>query len=274
MASAQAHEPASARQPKDRWWVGGRRPWVVCVSAEYIEPMFRTLMARAWATVPAQCAVCRGWPARPLCNACVSRHAQPLARCATCALPWAGPGPSCGACRINPPPLDACVAAVRYGFPWSACIADFKFNGQPGWGRAFATLLRSTPWVEPALDNCDRLVPMPLSAARLRDRGFNQALVLARALASGKAEADLLVRLRDTAPQHALGRTERLHNVRGAFAVQPLRAASLRGQRVVLVDDVMTSGASLHAAATVLREAGAAHITALVVARTDDTIAP
>jgi predicted amidophosphoribosyltransferase len=75
--------------------------------------------------------------------------------------------------------------------------------------------------------------------------------------------------VRDTPPQRELPLAERLRNVQDAFAVEPLQAAQLRGRRVVLVDDVMTSGASLRAAATVLRQAGAAHITALVVARTD-----
>ena len=109
---------------------------------------------------------------------------------------------------------------------------------------------------------------MPLSAARLRQRGFNQALELARRLAPDKTDARLLLRIRDTAPQLDLSAAQRRRNGRGAFALEPLRAGRLRGADAVLVDDVMTSGASLFAAAEVLRQAGAARLTALVLART------
>ena len=232
--------------------------------------MFRELLARASLALPGRCEVCRAWPAQPLCEPCVARFAQPVPRCATCALPVPAGVAQCGACRLQRPPLDACLAAVAYGFPWSSCIVQFKFNGQPGWARAFGTLMRSTPWVEPALEACQRVLPMPLSAERLQERGFNQALLLARQLAPDKTDATLLLRVRNTPAQHSLPRAERLRNVRGAFALEPARRSSVRGQRVVLVDDVMTSGASLYAAAGALREAGAAHITAVVLARTDD----
>ena len=123
------------------------------------------------------------------------------------------------------------------------------------------------------LDAQDWLLPLPLSAERLQTRGFNQAWELASALArqsSTRARADtrLLLRLKHTRAQSQLGREARLANVRGAFQVDPLRSGELAGRRVVLVDDVMTSGASLFAAAQALRDAGAAHITALVLART------
>jgi ComF family protein len=130
--------------------------------------------------------------------------------------------------------------------------------------------MRSAPWVEPALDAADLVLPIPLSRARLAERGFNQALLLARALTPKKTEAALLLRVRHTAAQTALDRQDRLSNVKGAFTVDPLMSSKVRGRRVVLVDDVMTSGASLFTAAQALRQAGAARITALVLARTDD----
>lgn len=175
----------------------------------------------------------------------------------------------CGHCLRESPPLDACHAAVSYDYPWSALIAQFKFNGQAGWARTFAMLMRSAPWVEPALDRAGLVLPMPLSSQRLAERGFNQALLLARCLAPGKARSDLLLKVRHTPAQTALDRKDRLGNVKGAFAVEPRQASQLRGVHVVLVDDVMTSGASIFTAAAVLRQAGAAHITALVLARTD-----
>lgn len=159
---------------------------------------------------------------------------------------------------------------MAYDFPWSSLITQFKFNGQAGWAGPFAVLMRSAPWVEPALDAAQLVVPMPLADARLAQRGFNQALLLARELAAHKAEAGMLVRIRNTASQAALNRQGRLANVTGAFAVEPTRAAEMRGKRIVLIDDVMTSGASIFAAALALRHAGASHITALVLARTDE----
>ncbi|MCJ0762111.1 ComF family protein [Variovorax terrae] len=231
--------------------------------------MFRELIARTCAPLPSQCAVCRAWPAQPVCEACVARFAQPLPRCRTCALAVPAGVHQCGQCLRTPPPLDDCFAAVSYAYPWSDCLAAYKFHDDPGWAATLATLLRSTPWVEPALERCDAVLPMPLSVQRLRQRGFNQALELARRLAPGKTDGTLLLRLRDTAPQSELDLPARQRNVKGAFAVDPLRAERVRQRRVVLVDDVMTSGASLFAAAAALRQAGAAHITGLVVARTE-----
>jgi ComF family protein len=232
-------------------------------------------MLRQWieglaTALPGQCAVCRAWPAQPVCEPCVARFAQPLARCRRCALPVAAGVSECGRCLQSPPPLDACHAAVSYQYPWSALIGQFKFNGHAGWSRTFALLMRSAPWVEPALEGADLVLPMPLSAQRLAERGFNQSLVLARALAADKTVAGLLLKLRDTPAQAALDRQERQRNVKGAFAIEPLRVQQLRGRDVVLVDDVMTSGASAFAAAQALREAGAKRVTALVLARTDE----
>jgi ComF family protein len=230
--------------------------------------MFRELIERASAAVPSQCAVCRAWPSQPLCEGCVTRFAQPVPRCRTCALAVPAGLARCGDCIVSPPPLDACVAAVHYEYPWSGCIAQFKFSAQPGWASSLASLLRATPWAEPAVEDASLVLPIPLSAARLRQRGFNQALELARRIAPRKVEAGLLLRIRETPMQSALPRAARLANMEGVFAVDPLRAARLAGQRVVLVDDVMTSGATLRAAAKAVKAAGASHVTALVLART------
>ena len=124
-----------------------------------------------------------------------------------------------------------------------------------------------------SLSPSDVIVPIPLATQRLQTRGFNQAWELATQLAAqsgsqGKTDATLLWRVKNTPPQTQLKRQARMDNVRGAFQIDPLRAASVAGKRVVLVDDVMTSGASLFTAAEVLRAAGAVHITGVVLART------
>ncbi len=218
--------------------------------------------------IPSQCAVCHAWPAERVCNACVARFAQPAARCQKCALRVPDRVSVCGACLRNPPALDACLAAVDYAYPWAGVLSEFKFQGNPGWTSTLTTLLRSTPWVEPAIESADRVLPVPLSADRLRERGFNQSALLAQRLAGARADTRTLLRLHATEAQSGLPRAQRLKNLKGAFAVEPLRAPALRGQRVVLLDDVMTTGATLEAAAIPLREAGVAHITAIVLART------
>ena len=121
---------------------------------------------------------------------------------------------------------------------------------------------------------CDRVIPLPLAPQRLQTRGFNQSWLLARHLAAqsgtrAQLDSGLLLRIRDTAPQSSLPLDERQTNVAGAFSVDPLHAARLAGRRVVLVDDVMTTGASIYAAASALRAAQVADITVLVLARTD-----
>jgi ComF family protein len=219
---------------------------------------------------PSRCAVCGAWPAQPVCTACVHRFAIPQGRCRRCALPLPGGGTECGACLRDPPPLDSCHAAVSYGYPWSGLVGDLKFRGQPGWAGTLAALMRSATGAGQALANAQCVIPMPLSAERLAQRGYNQALEIARRLAPAKVDARLLLRLRDTPVQTALGRRERQANVRGAFGVEPLRQTELRGLHVLLVDDVMTSGASLFEAAGTLRAAGAASVAALVFARTDE----
>jgi len=149
-------------------------------------------------------------------------------------------------------------------------VARFKFNGEPGWAAALSARMADVPGLRQELQQCDLLLPMPLARARLAQRGFNQALLLARALEGPKVEPLLLLRLRETATQSALDRPARQRNVDGAFGVDPLRVHEVRGRRAVLVDDVMTSGASLHAAARALRQAGAARVAAVVLARTEE----
>jgi ComF family protein len=238
------------------------------LSPSALASRFADLLGRAGAALPSQCAICRAWPARPVCEGCVQRFAQPVHRCRTCALPLAAGQVQCGGCLRRPPPLAGCFAAVDYAYPWSSCIARFKFREQVGWAHALADLMRHSPWTDPTLEQAALVLPMPLSAQRLRERGYNQAHELARRLAPDKVDAHLLLRVRDTPPQRNLSRAERQRNVRGAFLVDPLRTAALGGRAVVLVDDVMTSGASIFAAAEALRQAGAASVSALVLART------
>ncbi len=228
---------------------------------------------------PSQCAVCKSWPSGQLCGPCLQRFAAQRSRCPRCALTrtLAEDGlPGCPDCRGQDWSLQACHAAVDYGFPWTELIARYKFERQSGYSRWLAQLLLGIPGVADrlaALGPKDWLLPLPLSAQRLAERGFNQAWELAQALHRRSAcraglQAHLLIRIRHTEAQTRLNREQRLKNLSGAFMVEPLWAHAIRERTVVLVDDVMTSGASLNAAAKVLRQAGASSVEALVVART------
>jgi ComF family protein len=239
--------------------------------AQYIGSMLLALFQGLAARLPSRCAVCHAWPGQPLCEACIGLFAQPRPRCTRCALVVANAAEPCPACLAAANPLDAALAAVSYGYPWAGVVQEFKFREQPAWARSMALLMRSAPWVEPALDAADWVLPMPLSAQKLQSRGFNQAWLLAQALSPAKARAQWLLRIRDTPAQSSLARRERLSNVANAFAIDPLRQRDLEGKNVLLVDDVMTSGASLRAAAQPLRQAGVRHITALVFARAERT---
>lgn len=214
---------------------------------------------------PSQCHICRAWPRQSFCEDCIARFAQPRQRCPTCALPWLDPGCHCSK---EPPALDACLCAVDYDYPWADCVTRLKFHDAPQSARHLAQLMRHAPWVEHALDQTQWVVPIPLAMQRLRERGYNQALELAKHLAPDKVQSTWL--LRHDSPTHQVGasRQERFDNVRDMFWLDPKSRQHLQNKRIVLVDDVMTSGASLFEAARVLRLAGARHITGLVFART------
>jgi ComF family protein len=176
----------------------------------------------------------------------------------------------CGACLVDPPPFDACVVGCDYAFPWDRLIADFKFNAHmelaaPLTQRLLAAIERDAhplpQWV----------LPVPLAPQRLAERGYNQAWELARRLARSlgcRADAQLLDRPLAGAHQAELGLAQRRQNLKGAFVPSLQRRVSLQGQHVAVVDDVMTSGATLREVAAALRRCGAARVDAWVLART------
>jgi ComF family protein len=250
-------------------------------------PMFKRLLSHAASALPSQCAVCRAWGRERVCSACTVRFSPTEARCQTCALPLAGSALRCGTCLHHGSLLDACYAAVDYGYPWDSLLAQLKFAGGTGAGnasgpdpamaRAIAGVMRQHKALMQALAQADWAVPVPLSQARLRQRGFNQALEITRHLlapATGPVRVRvqlhprLLVRTRDTASQVGLDRAERLRNMQHAFALEPSCAAQAAGAHIVLVDDVTTTTATLGAAAAALRSAGAASVVGIVFART------
>ena len=177
----------------------------------------------------------------------------------------------CGDCLAAPPPFDAAFARVDYAYPWDRLIPAFKFHAALDLAPVFVEAMVEACAGREADADALLIAPVPLSDARLRERGYNQAWELARRLAprlGGRAEPSLLLRLRDTPHQIALPPAERAGNVRGAFAVEPRRLSEIRGRTVALVDDVMTTGSTAAEIARVLKHAGAARVEVWVVART------
>ena len=218
--------------------------------------------------------LCGNWDNAGLCRRCQVRFvATRPALCPRCALPNAN-GATCGLCLREPPPYRRCVAGVLYGFPWDRLIKRFKFNDQPELATLLAEVLADAlsgalaPADAPPVD-C--VLPVPLSASRLAERGYNQAWELARRVAALRqlpAAPSLLLRLRDTPHQVGLSRSERARNLHEAMWVDTAASAKLAGRHLALVDDVLTTGGTAVAATRALLAAGAASVDIWVLART------
>ena len=206
------------------------------------------------------CFLCRGEARRLLCEACDADLPRlPAAQCPTCALPSTG-GRVCGACLSDPPAFDATLCSLVYDWPTTRLILAFKYQRALGLTRTLA-LAPPAPAHSP-----DLVIPLPLARQRLAARGYNQALEIARVLARRHRlalDATAVVRVRDTLPQAGLPWNERARNIRGAFAAN----RRFDGLAVAVVDDVMTTGATLDEMARTLKAAGAARVTNWVIAR-------
>lgn len=221
-------------------------------------------IATLLAALPGRCALCRDWGRGALCSGCRADFAAQPARCTRCAIAVPAGQPVCGACLRAPPPFSRTVAALDYAAPWDTLIGHFKFHGQVELAGLFAELLREVLHGEPVPD---LVLPAPLSTARLRERGYNQSWEIARRLGH-RADARLLLRIRDTPHQVDLPLDRRAANVRGAFAIEPLRRHEVAGRRIALVDDVLTTGATASEMARTLLDAGAQGVQLWVLART------
>lgn len=214
--------------------------------------------------LPQNCLLCDAHAGKELlCAACrndLPRHNDPA--CPVCAHPspqWA----ICGACLKNPPAFDATHAVFIYDFPLDALLKNLKYGGNLVLADFFAeAMLAHLPATRP-----DVLIPMPLHPQRLKERGFNQSLEIARRL-SQAWEIPLVTagvtRTRHSEPQASLPLAKRAANVRGIFTV----SGDFEGKSILLVDDILTSGASLNELAKTLKKAGANRVECLVAART------
>ena len=201
-----------------------------------------------------------------LCSACSNaapRLHPPV--CQHCGMPWSGSG-LCNACRSHPLKLDGLRSVFYFEGIIRESIHLLKYDNLRALAVPLATLMRE--YLDTAALPGEILVPIPLHRRRLKERGYNQSSLLARELGRQvklSVWENSLVRLRDTPPQARMtSAEERRRNVAGAFACTDLR---LRGKKVILVDDVATTGATVSAAAEALRNVGASSVWALTLAR-------
>lgn len=213
--------------------------------------------------LPQRCILCdTPTSERRFCADCEAELPMlPPSHCRVCAVPLAS-GMLCGACLDAPPAFDRVLARFAYDFPIDALIHAFKYGRRLALGNVLGEALAASGAPE-----ADALVPMPLAPQRLSERGFNQALEIAR-IVSRRHRIPIIVdgcrKVTETPPQAALPWKERAKNVRHAFACD----ADLSGLRVAVIDDVLTTGATLNELARVLRKAGAVGVVGWVVART------
>ena len=207
----------------------------------------------------------------PVCTACEIELPWLGDHCMTCALPLPAAGLTCGHCLKQPPAFEQVIAPWTYSFPVDSLITRFKHNAKWPFGRLLAELLAQylQHRFEDDLPRPHALIPVPLAIRRLRQRGFNQAAMLARWLSASldiPCDERLLLRTQDTDAQQALNAQARRKNLCNAFSLAP--GAVVKGQHLALVDDVLTTGATAQALAHLLMDAGAAKVDVYCLART------
>lgn len=215
---------------------------------------------------PQDCVLCGDRAPSLVCSACTNDLPVAPAGCALCAAASTD-GEICGDCLRELPQFDTTLSAFRYDFPLDRLIHAYKFNANLALTSLFAAALAARARIRGnAMPGV--IVPVPLAKKRLAERGFNQSALIASQVAATlgvSCESFHLLKTRETVPQVGLDREARRKNVKGAFACN----VSLNGQTVAIVDDVMTTGATLSEAARVLKVQGAARVEAWVIARAD-----
>ncbi|MCA1863738.1 ComF family protein [Janthinobacterium sp. HSC-3S05] len=226
--------------------------------------------------LPAQCALCGIGCPQVLCPPCRAQYlgqgrGQLRPRCRQCANPLDDVATLCGRCLRHRPAYDATVTAFDYAAPVDQLLLQLKFGARLALAPLLAELLHVAIRQQPVWEAPQLLCPVPLGPARLAERGFNQALEIARPLArllDVPLQPRLALRVRDTRAQSGVAPQERQANLAHAFAIAPEHAPSLQGCHVGIVDDVMSSGHTVNALSTACKSAGAARVSILVVART------
>ncbi len=217
---------------------------------------------------PPQCRLCLapGTRGQDLCEGCRAELPWLGSACRTCAIPLGGEfSNQCAHCLSRPPALDACHALFAYRSPIDDWIHALKFRQDLSIARLLGNMLSEHASIVSRVDR-PMILPVPLHPRRLAQRGYNQAKELARPLLKAGYPATRCDcrRLRHTEAQSTLDSKERVRNLRGVFSVP----ASLENRHLLLIDDVMTTGATLNELATELKRVGASRVEAIVIART------
>jgi ComF family protein len=237
------------------------------------------LWSRRWpralvrALLPSCCALCGEVCDAIVCAPCHGQYLAPRgARCPCCANPVENRALArCGACLAARPAFDATVAAADYASPLDQLVLQLKFGARLPLAAWFAQMLRDAVLAHPGFQLPDVLCPVPLGPRRLVERGFNQALEIARPLAASLGidlQPRLALRELDTLAQSGVAPAARRANIRDAFALAPEALDLVAGRHIGIVDDVMTSGHTLNELARAFKRAGAARVSNLVFART------
>lgn len=205
-----------------------------------------------------------------LCEACLKDLPWlPAKSCTKCGL--SSGGQVCGSCLSTPPYFDATQAVFLYNYPIDAVIQRYKYGDTVSLSHTFGQLMSEKICLVNSQENIDLMIPMPMHPTRLKQRGFNQALEIAKVAnqalnKNNKTKLDYksVKRQTLTPPQASLPLKNRVKNIKDAFKVN----ADFSGKRIAIVDDVMTTGASLNELAKTLKQAGATHVECWVIART------
>lgn len=217
--------------------------------------------------LPNSCALCAASVTcdLALCDACMAELPRNMTSCALCALPLGVATSCCGRCMKKRLLIARVIAPFQYAHPIDSLVLRFKKRGDLASGALLAALFAQEVQALPAFDMPQALVPVPLHDSRLRVRGFDQARLLAQALAKTAERPVLtsLMRVRDTGSQGGLSATARVRNVAGAFTASGFNGV----QHVALIDDVATTAATLNACALALKRAGVKRVDAWVIAR-------
>ncbi|MGA8138364.1 ComF family protein [Pseudomonas sp. MWU12-2345] len=207
----------------------------------------------------------------PICTPCESELPWLMDACQVCALPLAATGLTCGQCLKQPPAFEQVIAPWTYRFPLDSLITRFKHQSQWPLGRLLGELLAQAlrERFDDGLPRPDLLLPVPMATRRLRQRGYNQAAMLANWLSQSleiSADEHRLQRVQDTIAQQELDARARRRNLLNAFALAP--GAKVEGLHLALVDDVLTTGATAESLARLLMKAGARRVDVYCLART------
>lgn len=209
-----------------------------------------------------------------LCGACLKDLTwSPASSCPQCGL--SSDGHICGSCISSPPDFDKTQAVFLYAFPVDTMIQRYKYAGTLSLSHTFGQLMGEKVVTTNNHDEIDLIIPMPMHPTRLKERGFNQALEIAKILerylhkfslltSHPKLDYKSVMRKTLTPPQASLPLKDRVKNIKGAFKI----SRNLTGKRIAIVDDVMTTGASLNELAKTLKKAGATHVECWIIART------